>query len=79
MEIITNPVNSLHTQQLLKGVNILLKYDPNATFDALDEQIFFGRWIQDEGDIKVSEEDKVRLEELDWFFDTEFEGWSYYV
>ena len=77
--MITNPVKSVRAQNILKGVNILLKYNPEGDFEACREQIFFGDLTRKE--LEVSEEDKALLKELGWFIDEEYyEGeWSHYV
>jgi len=79
MKLITNPVESLHTQNILKGVDIILKYNPLGTFSALHDILFFGDLSIK--NIEVSEEDKVLLEKLDWFLDEEFSDgeWAIYV
>lgn len=75
--MITNPVNNSRTQDFLKGVNILLKYNPNGDFEALHEQIFFGDLGRKE--IEVSEKDSILLKELGWFIDEDNEEWSTFV
>ena len=60
--MITNPVKSVLVQNILKGVNILLKYNPEGNFEACHEQIFFGNLTRK--NIEVSKEDKVQLEKL---------------
>lgn len=79
MQLITNPVESKPTQEILKGINILLKYNPKGDFSAYHEQVFFGDLLIQ--GINISEEDRALLEELNWFIDEEYyEGeWSHYV
>lgn len=40
--MITNTVKSVRAQNILKGVNIVLKYNPEEDFEACREQIFSG-------------------------------------
>lgn len=77
--IVTNSANSLNTQNILKGVNILLKYNPDGGFYALHDTIFFGDLGREE--IEVSEEDSILLKELGWTIDEEFSDgeWKHYV
>lgn len=76
MTLINTPSN-LRTQQILTGVNILLKYDSNATFRTVNglDAIIFG-----DSEQEVSYEDGVELMELGWFLDTYYTySWAYWI
>ena len=88
--LIRNPVNSKCTQDILKGVNILLKYYPNGDFYALHDQLFFGDSVEilsyEDDDEEptfdlsyISKEDLEELEQLGWFVGIENEMWCSYV
>lgn len=60
----------MNMSTLSEGLKILLKYDPDGTFDAQHDEIFFGP-----SDDIVSDEDKEALELLGFLF-SDGEGWS---
>lgn len=75
--MITNLVSSKSTQNILKGVDILLKYDPNATFRIVNglDAIIFG-----DSEHEVSYEDGVELMKLGWKLETYYTySWAYWV
>lgn len=56
---------------VIEGLQILQKTDDSEyTIDAAHDQIWAG------GERHVSEEERKRLLELGWFFDTDIERWS---
>ena len=75
--MITNSVKNKDTLNILKGINILLKYNPNYSFEHLDhlDVIAFG-----ESELKVSEEDEKELVNLGWFVEDYYSWrWAYWI
>lgn len=65
------------TLNILKGVDILLKYDPNATFRTVSglDAIIFGN-----SEIEVNYEDGVSLMELGWEIEDYYMfSWAYWI
>ena len=58
-------------QQLIEGLQILLKYDPELEVVAEHDEIFAGHEIE-----TVHDEDEQRLEELGWTWDHEVPAWK---
>lgn len=59
---------------ILEGMQIIAKYDPQFDMCAEHDQIWVGH------DVEVSEEDKKRLLDLNWFQDSDADdSWSHFV
>lgn len=52
-----------YTQELIDGMNLILKYQPNATYD-LEES--YGIFMFGSLDTKLSEKDKQQLRDWNW-------------
>lgn len=63
--------------RILKGLQIIQKYEKNGYFAAEHDQIWVGN---DDGStvIQMTEEDAARMEELDWFVDSGLNVWSHF-
>lgn len=61
-------VNPTHqtTQEILKGIQIILKYQPDATFACQQYTIYFGKYNKED----MTEEDCQKLLSYGWFKDT---------
>jgi len=64
------------TFQVLEGMRILLKYEPRCLIDVVEDRLYFG-YTNDL--ISISYEDKLLLEELDWFVDEGKNRWTRYI
>ena len=61
---------------VLEGLQILAKYFPDGDISAEHDIIYAGG---DNSDVEISEEDLARLDELDWFIDSEANCWAKFV
>lgn len=60
---------------ILAGMQILAKYNPDFEVAAQHDQIWIGPGL-----IQVSSEDKKILEDLNWFVDSEIdESWTHFT
>jgi hypothetical protein len=65
-------------KDIYEGLGILLRYVEfvdNDSFYAEHDQI----WCSGPKKDRLSPEDKIRLAELDWFWDHEYECWSHFT
>ena len=75
-QIIIENVKMNSTFQVLEGMRILLKYEPRCLIDVVEDRLYFG-YTNDL--ISISYEDKLLLEELDWFVDEGKNRWTRYI
>ena len=59
--------------QVIAGLMILMKYDPEIGV-AVDHHKFMAGQGQ-----KISSEDKIKLRDIDWFFDEDEDCWSIFI
>jgi hypothetical protein len=59
-------------KDIVEGVTILMKYDPNGSIEAQHDQIFACNVTLE----MVSEEDAATLDKLRWFWCEEYDCWS---
>jgi hypothetical protein len=87
--MITNQCTNEETNKVFDGINILLKYYPNANIRADYREIYFGDSLEDDiADYcddtnsysyylsKFSGEDLGRLEKLDWYISKNNHRWT---
>lgn len=70
-------ISNKDTLNILKGIEILLKYNPNATFRTVNglDAIIFG-----DSEHEVSYEDGIELMNLGWELETFYTySWAYWV
>lgn len=60
-------------KNILEGLKIFERYDPDCGFSADHDQIWTGPGL-----VRIKPEDGKRLTELGWWFDREFECWSHF-
>lgn len=66
------------TEELLNGIQLILKYQPNATYD-LEES--YGSFIFGVVNFDISDQDKLLLKEWNWTVYFTFDGtakWRHY-
>lgn len=61
------------TEQVLKGIEIIHKYQPDAEFAAEHETLYFGSYDKEQ----MTTEDFQQMEALGWI--EEYESWAIYV
>jgi hypothetical protein len=59
---------------VINGINLILKYEPDASFSAEHEVIYFGSYETRE---MMTPEEQQQMEEWGWF--KEYESWNRYV
>ena len=65
----------LKMRKLLRGLEILCKYDPDGTTCAEHDIIYAGGGAPS----KISEEDLKALEDNGWFYEETEEGWCKFI
>jgi hypothetical protein len=53
-------------QQFLTAIQIIIKYEPDAEYAAEHDELWFGSFRPE----KMLREDKLKLEELGWSYET---------
>jgi len=61
--------------RILKGLLIFSKYSKNGDFAAEHDQIWAG---PDAEKMEISKEDLIKLDELGWWIDEDFDSWSHF-
>ena len=61
-------------EKIMRGIEIILKYDSNADVCAAHDEIFCGHWTYE----KMSDDDKVKMDALGWEISVD-ESWRMLV
>ena len=59
-------------REVVEGLNIMLKYDPEGEFSGASFDVIYGSAIQPD---KVSAEDTANLKALGWYWDKTYDSW----
>jgi len=61
-------------EEFVAGMQIILKYDPNADYASEHDIFWFGK-----SDIPVTDEEKALLEKYGWHIDERYDCWLHYT
>lgn len=64
-----------NAEKIMRGIAIILTYDPEADASASHDEIFCGHGICGEG--KMSPEDALMMVNLDWDFSSASGSWRF--